>query len=122
MFEWHKKSKLAEQLKFFGAKKQGFISVYAKKPRIRVKAKVDRPLGDVLRDISLKQGREQLDLMRIEQARQLGLGGMQGLQGSQLYGLCDMAAANIGMAQAQDYARHDAIMSNMQAMAAARLF
>tara|TARA_R110000782_G_scaffold250941_1_gene338433 strand:+ start:219 stop:578 length:360 start_codon:yes stop_codon:yes gene_type:complete len=41
MFEWHKKSKLAEQLKFFGAKKQGFISVYAKKPRILVKPKVD---------------------------------------------------------------------------------
>lgn len=41
MFEWHKKSKLAEQLKFFGARKQGFISVYAKKPRILVKPKVD---------------------------------------------------------------------------------
>ncbi len=35
-FTWHKKEALQEQLKFFGAKKQKFISVYAKKPRIRV--------------------------------------------------------------------------------------
>lgn len=31
------KIELSEQLKFFGAKKQSFISVYAKKPRIRVR-------------------------------------------------------------------------------------
>ena len=39
MTRW-KKERLAEQLKFFGAKKTEFISVYAKKPRIRYKAKV----------------------------------------------------------------------------------
>ncbi len=38
-FTWHKKEALQEQLKFFGAKKQKFISVYAKKPRIRVEVK-----------------------------------------------------------------------------------
>ena len=38
-WKWKKKEALAEQLKFFGAKKQGFISVYAKKPRILCKAK-----------------------------------------------------------------------------------
>ena len=41
-FQWKNKQSLAEQLKFFGAKKQGFISVYAKKPRILCKAKVER--------------------------------------------------------------------------------
>lgn len=38
-WQWKKKATLAEQLKFFGAKKQKFISVYAKKPRILVKVK-----------------------------------------------------------------------------------
>ena len=39
MTRW-RKERLAEQLKFFGAKKTEFISVYAKKPRILCKAKV----------------------------------------------------------------------------------
>jgi hypothetical protein len=39
-WQWKKKEALAEQLKFFGAKKQRFISVYASKPRILVKVKV----------------------------------------------------------------------------------
>ena len=39
MTKW-KKERLTEQLKFFGAKKTEFISVYAKKPRIRYKVKV----------------------------------------------------------------------------------
>ena len=34
---WLDKKRITEQLKFFGAKKQMFISVYAKKPRILVK-------------------------------------------------------------------------------------
>ena len=38
-FVWHKKEALQEQLKFFGAKKQKFISVYARKPRVRVEVK-----------------------------------------------------------------------------------
>lgn len=38
MFEWYKKQRLAEQVKFFGGKTKGFVSCYAKqvKPRIRV--------------------------------------------------------------------------------------
>lgn len=39
MTNWEKE-RLAEQLKFFGAKKTKFISVYAKKPRIVCKVKV----------------------------------------------------------------------------------
>jgi len=39
MFDWEKKGSLSEQLKFFGAKKQSFISCYAKKPRIVMKVK-----------------------------------------------------------------------------------
>ena len=38
-WQWKKKEALSEQLKFFGAKKQGFVSVYAKKPRILCKVK-----------------------------------------------------------------------------------
>ena len=40
-FLWKKKIALAEQLKFFGASKVDFISVYAKKPRILCKVKVN---------------------------------------------------------------------------------
>ncbi len=38
-FDWKRKSRLQEQLKFFGAKKTRFISCYAKKPKIKVKLK-----------------------------------------------------------------------------------
>ena len=38
-WQWKKKARLSEQLKFFGAKKQKFISVYAKKPKVRIKVK-----------------------------------------------------------------------------------
>ena len=41
MTRWQKE-RLAEQLKFFGAKKTKFISVYARKPRILCKAKVKK--------------------------------------------------------------------------------
>lgn len=39
---WNKE-RLLEQLKFFGAKKQKFISCYAKKPRVLCKAQVTVP-------------------------------------------------------------------------------
>jgi len=40
MFEWYKKKRLNEQIKFFGGTQKKFISCYAKqvKPRIRVKS------------------------------------------------------------------------------------
>ena len=122
MFKWHKKSKLSEQLKFFGAKKQGFISVYAKKPRIRVKVKVDKPLGHLLRDISLQQDHEQLDLMRIEQARQLGLAPMSNERGGQLADLCSALGYNAArnaqqqaMKQAQNAANRGRALARAQA-------
>jgi len=40
MTRWQKE-RLTEQLKFFGAKKTKFISVYARKPRILCKAKTN---------------------------------------------------------------------------------
>lgn len=39
-FDWKRKERLQEQLKFFGAKKTRFISCYAKKPRVRVLTKI----------------------------------------------------------------------------------
>ena len=46
MTNW-KKGRLAEQLKFFGAKKLRFISCYAKKPRIICKAKVNQSASSI---------------------------------------------------------------------------
>jgi len=41
MFEWYKKKRLAEQIKFFGGTQKKFVSCYAKqvKPRIRMNNK-----------------------------------------------------------------------------------
>jgi len=36
MFNWEKRNRLDEQLKFFNATKKRFISCYAKKPRVKV--------------------------------------------------------------------------------------
>lgn len=48
-WEWKRKSELAEQLKFFGAKKKKFVSVYAKKPRILIKTKAKAKADNYLR-------------------------------------------------------------------------
>lgn len=50
-FMWKKRERLTEQLKFFGAKKQQFISIYAKKPRILMRNKIETgdPRVDALR-------------------------------------------------------------------------
>lgn len=133
-FNWHKKSKLTEQLKFFGAKKQGFISVYAKKPRILVKPevkgvfRVDEPYkmgkGDVLRrysahDLYLDSLVAQHDVNRQFSAmgNQSDLSGLsaQGIMQSQL-------AANYGIQQAQIAASRGRAMAGMQAAARSRLF
>jgi len=55
MTRWQKE-RLAEQLKFFGAKKTKFISVYARKPRILCKVKVKQSAA------SLAERRGQVDL------------------------------------------------------------
>lgn len=55
MTRWQKK-RLADQLKFFGAKKTKFISVYARKPRILCKVKVKQSAA------SLAEMRGQADL------------------------------------------------------------
>jgi len=39
-FDWKRKERLQEQLKFFGASKTRFISCYAKKPKIRILTKI----------------------------------------------------------------------------------
>ena len=134
MFEWHKKSKLAEQLKFFGAKKQGFISVYAKKPRILVKPKVDdRALinlgkwraesalynAQVDRQMSInKQG--SLPNLYARGMQNVGMGGYGG--NASAVNMQSQLAANYGMQQAQMAANRDRIIVDMQIAACARLF
>ena len=79
-FNWKRKERLQEQLKFFGAKKTRFISCYAKKPKVRVKNKT---LNSELTRMSQEQG---LGLLG---ASGLGVGGagmanLMGDIGSQL--------------------------------------
>ena len=40
-WQWKKRAELVKQLEFFGVKKLTFISEYAKKPRILIKAKAE---------------------------------------------------------------------------------
>jgi hypothetical protein len=96
-FMWYKKQRLAEQLKFFGAKKTKFISCYAKKPRVRIYA--EKPLSISLRDITLQQGNGLLAAQQVGLAQYqaqaatnharnayAGLGGI-GMAGAALTGL-----------------------------------
>jgi len=85
--------RLHEQLDFFGAKKKRFISVYANKPRIRIKqTSVKKPEIGIVTEIDYNQSRHEY-LERLFLSRQrLGLAqgqmmanqqqafGMQGLQ------------------------------------------
>lgn len=56
MFEWYKKQRLNEQVKFFGGDQKRFISCYAKyiKPRIKIKlAHLVSPRDKTLNNLSL---------------------------------------------------------------------
>ena len=99
MNNWEKE-RLAEQLKFFGAKKTKFISVYAKKPRIVCKAKVtstpmqygsERYLGNLYQDqlnrgvqnsqfgfLQMSAARD-AHLQAMSQTANLGLSGLMGI-------------------------------------------
>ncbi len=74
MNNWHDKKRLAEQLKFFGAKKQKFISCYAKKPRILITHKLDVLLSES------QEAMKDLHLAAMQsQSKMAGLQGVQGL-------------------------------------------
>jgi len=80
MTNWFDKKRLAEQLKFFGASKQGFISCYAKKPRIKVAIKSTANPSKVVTDEYLRA----LCQNQIATA-QAGIG--QAVMGNQLAGV-----------------------------------
>jgi len=87
---WYEKKRLSEQLSFFNSKKKGFISCYAKKPRIRISTvKSNVPLNNNNTLIALRQQQLQLDSIRnfeyqlaVNQQSQLANTGMlRGAQG-----------------------------------------
>ena len=73
-WKWKKKLALAEQLEFFGAKKKGFVSVYAKKPRILCKVKLPVANSDRLtrEPIQFNDKKRQMAAL-YQQQRQLGM-------------------------------------------------
>lgn len=100
MTNWEKE-RLAEQLKFFGAKKTKFISVYAKKPRIVCKAKVtstpmqygsERYLGNLYQD-QLNRGiqNSQFGFLQMSAARDAQFQSMSQTANLGLHGLMDMS-------------------------------
>ena len=99
MTRWQKE-RLAEQLKFFGAKKKRFISCYAKKPRILCKVKVKRTISkDNITEIDyIKSKSDYLD-RQMEGLRRQQLG--MGMQGSQHAFLQMTAAGQASQRQSQ---------------------
>ena len=85
------KDRLNEQLRFFGAKPSRYVSVYAKKPRVRVKTDKDSPfalmrkevyLNSLKRGLSVRQSHAQYDALiaaRETQRQALGEVGMVGM-------------------------------------------
>lgn len=76
-WQWKKKEALQEQLKFFGAKKQEFISIYAKKPKVRVKVKPN-PDNSRVTNVNYNDSRtayidRQIDILRQQGVMRGGL-------------------------------------------------
>jgi len=97
MFDWYKKERLEEQLKFFGGKRKGFVSCYSNefkiKPRIRLENKKILDLNPRYAIGSSHQ------LIAQQQAAQFDA--LRGNQGAQLAGLMSAAGAQqsaLGMA------------------------
>jgi len=99
-FSCKDKDKLKEQLKFFKAKKQQFISVYAKKPRIRVEVKRDEYKSHSPYDIWSRE-RKHRDNIREAQAdiRYAGdayiIANMRNSQASALSGIAGRSSSQI---------------------------
>jgi len=103
-WQWKKKERLVEQLKFFNYKPKRFISCYAKKPRISMKEdryKIDLridPLIALYQD-QLNRGMQNSTLGYTQMATAGGLGGLGlgGLGGGGLSGLGGSASClNLG--------------------------
>ncbi len=112
-WQWKKKESLSEQLKFFGAKKQKFISVYAKKPRIRVEVKTKPDESNVtyidyndsrsayidMQMEALRQHQESLGMRGVANTAAVGLGALG--YASALSGMTGQRQANIAAEQSR---------------------
>ena len=97
MTRWQKE-RLAEQLKFFGAKKTKFISVYARKPRILCKAKVNQSAASMAErrgQSGIDQQRALQELCNAQYLRGTQNNPLGFAQASQLQAMAQMA--NIGV-------------------------
>jgi len=90
---WNKE-RLAEQLKFFGAKKLGFISCYAKKPRILMTN--TKKADDMLLSIGRKQA---ISRQAVVDAGRMALYQQQTQMGMQNSQMGYMQMANMNMQQ-----------------------
>jgi hypothetical protein len=103
MTRWQKE-RLAEQLKFFGAKKTKFISVYARKPRIlcKVKVKAERQEQSGLDQQRALQELYNAQYLRGTQNSFLGLAQTSQLQAMTQAGSMAVASGLMGMVNGTD--------------------
>jgi len=85
MFEWHKKERLNEQVKFFGGTQKKFISCYAKQVKPRIKVKLKSIKESNVYNVTYEQSMaDYMAREALEQSRQLA--NLQAQAGSQLAG------------------------------------
>ena len=111
--------RLNEQMKFFGAKPKRFVSVYAKKPRIRVNNRIVKKSDFDISDEQKRLAREGLEaLMRNMAAR--GGNGRLGVAGSFISGMA-MAQASQQAAMAQQLGAQQAFQAQINVIGQAGL-
>jgi len=102
-WQWKKRVELVKQLKFFGAKKLTFISEYARKPRVLIKAKAifDYDAERLRGEAYIRDNIKASEVARQAQASALYQTQLdRGIQGS-VFGYIQRAAAQQAMGQAQ---------------------
>ena len=102
-WQWKKRAELVKQLKHFGVKKLTFISEYAKKPRILIKAKAifDYDAERLRGEVYIRENMKASEVARQAQASALYQTQLdRGIQGS-VFGYHQMATDQQAIGQAQ---------------------
>lgn len=116
-FLWKKKERLNEQLNFFNAKKKRFVSVYASKPRIRIKVVAEYDSKMLVLGLSGTLGCQATDdavsylknQSGLAQAQDLRLSGLAQHQSTFVAGLAQLQSVYSGLTQGQAMAQNQLI-------------
>ena len=104
-WQWKKRAELVKQLKHFGVKKLTFISEYAKKPRVLIKAKAILDYDDERYSFGWDDPREDFIKEKIRKASMIALCRQHQAMGTQnsqrTYEQMELARRSMAMGQSQ---------------------